>query len=215
MKGPITCKKGKKMSGAYEFQMESTVTTVTSSTKTTLTAHVSADFPLQKVSGNVTIFKMPHLADLPSTSLFASGRGELHLDSYSDNQAGTVCDKQSGAVLVVGDPQNGTGRVSLLGTAKHLTLVFDSGVTTNSAPQVTMTCKGYGGPTGPAIWAAGFNALYVDAVAVGGLFGGMADLGYAIPLEGNGKTFTYTRSRSVTKDAATVTEETTITVTKL
>jgi hypothetical protein len=215
VKGPITCVKPKKMSGAYEFQMESSITTFTSASNTTLVAHVSADFSLNAANGNVTVFQMPHTIGLPSTSRVASGSGELHLDSFSDSQAGQVCDKQSGAVLVVGDPQNGTGRVALLGTAKNLTLLFDSGLATNSSPQVTMTCKGYGGPTGPAIWSAGFNAAYIDAVTVGGLFGGMADIGYAIPLTGNGKTFTYTKTGSVTKGAATVTEDTTITVTKL
>ncbi len=83
-----------------------------------------------------------------------------------------------------------------------------------SGPQVTVTCKGYGGPTGPFIWGAGFNVAYSDALG-GGLLNGAPDLGYAIPLEGNGKKFIYTRTGTVTKGSATVTEDTTITITKL
>ncbi|MHB8462595.1 MAG: hypothetical protein ACYDA1_08115 [Vulcanimicrobiaceae bacterium] len=214
VKGPITCKKGKKLSGAYEFAMESTITVVDQS-HTTLSAHVSADFGLKKDSGNVTVFKSSHTVQLPSTAIVASGSGELHLDSFSDSMAGQVCDKQSGARWVVGSPQNGTGDVTLVGSAKSLTLVFGSGLVTNSSPQVSISCKGYGGPTGPLIWGEGFNAAHIDAVTVGGLFGGMADVGYAIPLEGNGKVFTYTKTGTVTKGSATITEDTTITVTKL
>ncbi len=212
VKGPITCKKGKKLSGAYEFAMESTITTV--SNHTTLTAHVSADFGLKKAGGNLMVLKKPHVFQLPSTSIVAKGSGELHLDSFSDSDAGQVCDKQSGAVYVVDDPQNGTGHATLVGTAKSLTLVFDAGFPMSS-PQVSLTCKGYGGPTGPLIWGGGFLVAHSDAVAIGGFFGGMADVGFAIPLEGNGKVFTYTKTGTVTKGSSTVTEDTTITVTKL
>lgn len=214
--GPISCKaKRKKPSGDYEVQIDSTIETVAHQTGVTLNATVQADFGITKSSGNVMFMKLPHLSHPPATSIVAQGGGALTLSSYSANGK---CGKNHESDITATDPVSGSGRVTLLGSAKApTTLVFDTGLTTNNEPRVSLECEGHGADSGPAIWAAGFNAAHIDAVSVGGFFGGFADLGYAILLEPSvdGKTSTAHFSRSVTAGDSTVTETTDVTVTKL
>jgi hypothetical protein len=214
--GPISCKAKKpKKSGAYEVEMTSSITTQThdSQAPATLVAHVSADFVLQKASGTAMVLKLPQKFQFPSTSLLATGTGTLTLDSYSWTQS---CDNGK-AQMEVSDPVNGSGRMTLLGSAKSPVLVLDTGLTRNSTPSVTASCEGHGANTGPAIWAAGFNAAHIDSVTAGAFYGGFADVGYAIKLEPSVEAGVFTASyhQSTHAGSTSITESTEFTVTKL
>lgn len=214
--GPIGCKaKSHKPSGDYEVQINSTIETVAHQTGVTLNATVNADFGIKKSSGSAMFMKLPHLTHPPSTSIVASGGGALTLASYNVNGK---CGKNHESDIVADNPVNGSGRVTLLGSPKApTTLVFDDGLTTNNEPSVSLECEGHAENSGPAVWAAGFNAAHIDSLAVGGFFGGFGDVGYAIPLEPgvDGNTFTAHFARTVTAGDSTVTESTDVTVTKL
>lgn len=214
--GPSQCKAKPHKHGAYEVEMTSSITTQThdSQTPATLVAVVKADFVLQKASGNAMVFKMPKKFQLPSTNVLASGTGTLTLASYSWTQ---TCDKKTGAQIQVQDPVNGTGRMMLLGTAKAPVLVFDTGLMTNSVPSVSAMCEGHGANTGPAIWAASFNAAHIGNVTAGGFFGGSIAVGYAIKLDPSvdAGVFTANYNQSVNAGTTSVNESTTFTVTKL
>ena len=214
--GPVSCKAKKpKKNGAYEVEMTSSITTQThdSQAPATLVAHVSADFVLQKASGTAMILKLPKKFHFPSTSLLATGTGTLTLDSYSWTQS---CDNGK-ARMEVSDPINGTGRMTLLGSAKNPVLVLDTGLTRNAVPSVTASCEGHGANTGPAIWAGGFNVAHVDSVTAGAFYGGFADVGYAIHLEPSVEAGVFTASyhQSVNAGSTSITEATDFTVTKL